>query len=65
MMAALSCIALLCLGWAATLLVLLSTLEKLSQARELCQLLMRWRPKASRANSTTPESPKRSRRPRR
>lgn len=41
MMAALSCIALLCLGWAATLLVLLSTLEKLSQARELCQLLMK------------------------
>ena len=29
------------LGWAATLLVLLSTLEKLSQARELCELLMK------------------------
>ena len=65
MMAALSCIALLCLGWAATLLVLLSTLEKLSQARELCQLLMSSRPKASPASSATRESPKRSRRPRR
>lgn len=38
---ALSCIALLCLGWAATLAVLVNTLEKLSQARELCALLMR------------------------
>lgn len=43
MMWALSCIALLCLGWAATLLLLICTLEKLSQTRELCELLMKRR----------------------
>lgn len=41
MMAALSCIALLCLGWAATLLLLIRALEKLSQTRELRELLMK------------------------
>lgn len=40
---ALSCIALLCLGWAVTLMLLICTLEKLSQARELCELLMKRR----------------------
>ena len=43
MMWALSCIALLCLGWAVTLMLLICTLEKLSQARELCELLMKRR----------------------
>lgn len=43
MMWALSCIALLCLGWAATLLLLIRALERLSQTRELCELLMKRR----------------------
>ena len=38
---ALCLIALLCFGWAATLVALLHALEELRSARELCELLMR------------------------
>ena len=40
MMWALSCIALLCLGWAATLALLIRAMEERDQARDMCVLLM-------------------------